>query len=399
LTAKPASLARAFIALCLASLCWAFSFGLGAPLASVWLAHAGYGEDVIGWNTGVYYGGIALTAALVPWMMRRWGRSCPVLGMVASGVTVALFPWGGSLPGLFLLRLLNGVAGAMSLIPMETLVNQRAAPEQRSRDFGFYAFSVALGMALGTLVGMFMETDAPRLAFVLGGLAGVLAGVVVLRWLPWTTLPVEQRLARVPQPIGRTFLSWGSAWAQGYLEGGMVGLLPVYLLNFGWTSDGVGFLMGGVMVGVIASQVPLAWLADRLGRTVVLAGCYAVTLAALGALPFCRETGWLTAALFAAGACSGAFYPLGLAVLGERVPSVALPRASACFLAINCVGSVSGPVLTGEAMRWFGMRAMFPAGFAAVALVVAVWLIVWGRERVRGEQQTVETAGERREAA
>jgi MFS family permease len=398
LTTHPANPTRALVTLCLASLCWAFSFGLGAPLASVWLAHAGHGETIIGLNTGVYYGGIALTAGLVPWMMRRWGRGCPVLGMAASGVTVALFPWGGSLTGWFLLRLLNGVAGAMSLIPMETLVNHRAAPEQRSRDFGFYAFSVALGMALGTLAGMLLETDAPRLAFVLGGLAGVLAGVIVLRWLPWTPLPAEEHLAKVALPVRRTFLSWGSAWAQGYLEGGMVALLPVFLLDFGLTPDGVGWLMSGVMVGVITSQVPIAWLADRLGRTEALVGCYAVTLAALGVLPFCRETAWLAAALFAAGACSGAFYPLGLAVLGARVPSRGLPRASAWYLAINCAGSLSGPVVTGVAMDLFGMRAMFPAGFAAVALVVAVWVVLSGRAVGRGERQAGEIR-ERREAA
>jgi MFS family permease len=398
LTTSPASPARALIVLCLASLCWAFSFGLGAPLASVWLAHAGHSDTIIGLNTGVYYGGIALAATLVPWMMRRWGRGCPVVGMVASGVTVALFPWGGGLSGWFLLRLLNGVAGAMSLIPMETLVNHRAAPEQRSRDFGFYAFSVALGMALGTLTGMLLETEAPRLAFVLGGVAAILAGFIVFSWLPWTPLPVDQQLAKVPLPVERTFLSWGSAWAQGYLEGGMVALLPVFLLNFGLTPDGVGWLMSGVMVGVITSQVPIAWLADRLGRTAVLAGCYAVTLAALGVLPFCRETAGLAVALFAAGACSGAFYPLGLAVLGERIPAVGLPQASAWYLAINCLGSLSGPIVTGVAMDVFGMRAMFPAGIAAVALVMAIWLVLWGRARLCGERQAGETQ-ERREAA
>ena len=57
--------------LCLASLCWAFGFGVGAPLASLWLQDAGHSNTVIGWNTGVYYVGIALAAVATPWMMRR----------------------------------------------------------------------------------------------------------------------------------------------------------------------------------------------------------------------------------------------------------------------------------------------------------------------------------------
>src|SRR5262249_4628378 len=74
--------------------------------------------------------------------------------------------------------------------------------------------------------------------------------------------------------------------------------------------------------------------------------------------------------LFAVGACSGAFYPLGLSVLGERIPPAGLARANAWFLAINCVGSMTGPVMAGRMMDWFGERAMFLAGAAAVVLVL-----------------------------
>src|SRR5207253_11461360 len=80
--------------------------------------------------------------------------------------------------------------------------------------------------------------------------------------------------------------------------------------------------------------------------------------------------------LFLAGACSGAFYPLGLAILGERLPRLAIPRASACFLAINCIGSVVGPVLTGRTMELLGNPAIFLSGLAAVLLVVVIWAFI-----------------------
>src|SRR5689334_9473855 len=121
MASTPVAPARTLAVLCLASAGWGFGFGLGAPLASLWLKDAGGTKTVIGLNTAVYYLGIAVAAGAVPGMMRRWGKGCPVFGMVFSGLTVAAFPWGGSLTGWFLLRLLNGFAGAMSLIPMETL--------------------------------------------------------------------------------------------------------------------------------------------------------------------------------------------------------------------------------------------------------------------------------------
>ena len=111
----------------------------------MWLSDAGHSDGVVGLNTGVYYLGIALTAIAVPWLMRRMGRSCPALGFVLSGATVILFPWGASLFGWFVLRLLNGIGGAMSLIPLETYVNRHSPAEQRSRNFGLYAVAIAAG--------------------------------------------------------------------------------------------------------------------------------------------------------------------------------------------------------------------------------------------------------------
>jgi MFS family permease len=363
--------------LCLAAVCWAFSFGLSAELAPVWLQAHGYSFTTIGLNTSLYYLGIALAAVLVPRMMRRWGDGCVVAGMLASGVTVAAFPWGGGLAGWHLLRLLNGFAAAMSLIPVETLVNHNAAPDKRARDFGFYAFSIALGMALGNLVGMHMVPSAPRLAFLQGGLLGLAAGVILLGWLPHCPVKQEERHERTPLAFRRNFLSYGSAWSQGFLEGGMVALLPVYLmLALRLSSGEAGWLIGGVMLGVIGFQVPVAWLADRLGRTNVLLGCYAVSALGMAVGPFCFSAWTLTPWLFLVGACSGAFYPLGLATLGERTPPAGLARANAWYLAINCVGSLIGPTCTGRIMDWFGPRAMFAAGEFAVVVVVAAWVVL-----------------------
>jgi MFS family permease len=380
---------RRLVVLCLSSALWAFSFGLGTPLASLWLedaAHAGTMpglepvavalglNKVIGLNTSIYYLGIALASALVPGLMRRRGRGCPAAGMVVSGLTTAALPWSGPLAVWLGLRFLTGVAGALSLIPVETFVNRHSALEQRGRNFGFYAFAVALGWALGNLVGLQLYDHAPRQAFMLGGLAAVLAGIN-LRLLAWPPEPETVRRDGQAVPLRRNVLSFGSAWCQGFLEGGMVTFLAVYLLKFlemGETR--VSWLTSGIMIGVILFQVPVAWLADRLGRAPVLVACYGATAAGLTILPFCdAASNWLTPALFLVGACSGAFYPLGLAILGERLPEARLARAGAWYLAINCCGSLVGPVVTGAVMDTVGKPAMFLAGEAAVVGVLAVW--------------------------
>jgi MFS family permease len=377
---------RNLILICVGVAGWSFGFGLGAPLASLWLRDSGSPDSVIGLNTGVYFLGIAIAAGYVPRLIRRWRIGCPVLGMTISGITVAAFPWAVTATGFFALRALNGIAGAMSLIPLESRVNRDAAPQERARNFGFYAISVALGWALGNLIGLQMYPTYPRAAFLLGGLVSVSAGLFLLAQLPWPAEPAEgyQRSGRIP--MRPNFLSFGSAWGQGFLEGGMVAFMSVYLLFLGLSENRVSWLTSAIMIGVILFQVPVAWLADRLGRTRVLLACYGATLAGLCFLSFCGDSVWLTVALFLVGACSGAFYPLGLAILGERVSGSQLAGASAWYLGINCCGSLVGPVVTGFAMERFGKASMFSVGAGAVLIVLAAWILLQFLSGRRGKK-------------
>lgn len=364
---------RALRVICAASALWGLNFGAGAPTASLWLHDHGSGDTVIGLNTAVYYLGIALAAPLVPRLMRRLGRRCIVIGMILSGLTVALYPWGGGLAGWFGLRFLNGVAGAMSLIPMETEVNHGAAPEHRSRDFGLYAVSMALGIAAGTGLGLQFFSDVPYLVFALSGVPAIAAGGLIAL-CPGTFEPPAEEGGNCPElAVRRNVLSFGSAWAQGFLEGGMVGHLAVYLLFLGMSEGATSWVVSGIMIGIIVSQVPVAFLADRFGRTGILLACYAATVAALAVMPFCGPSAWLVTALLMAGACSTAFYPLGMTLLGERLPPSALARGNARFLAFNCLGSLTGPAVAGAAMDLFGKPALFISAQVAVLLVLGVW--------------------------
>ncbi len=297
---------RWLVPLCLVSVLWAFSFGVNAPLASLWMQEAGCSDHLIGLNTGTYYLGIALASAGVPWAMRRFGCAALFVGVFASAVTAAAFPWGGGVAGWFFFRALNGAVAALSLIPLETFVNRVSRPDRRATNFGCYAFCIALGMALGNLVALQMAPTQPRLAFLLAGASALVGSIVVMVWRPRFPTDSEEVASREPIRFGRNFLAFGSGWAQGFLEGGMVALLPIYLLSVGLSNNAVSWLMSGLMIGVILAQAPLAWLADRFGRAAVLAGCNAVALAGVACLMWTGNTVWLAFWLFAVGACSGA---------------------------------------------------------------------------------------------
>ena len=373
MAAPPPASRRLLVVLCVASAGWAFSFGLSVPLAALWLEQHGCSQKVIGLNSSAYYLGVAATSLVLPGLMRRSGGGCVVAGMVIDGVATALFPFGLALPGWLGLRLLAGAATALSLIPMETLVNQHAPPDQRAADFGVYAFCVALGIGLGALVGVPLYPLAPRLAFALGGVAALASAALVWWGLPPERV-AEEAAPAAPPSFAANCLSYGTAWAQGAIEAGMFTFLSGYLLALGYSEGGVSGLLGVLFAGVIVFQIPLARLADRLGRTRMLLGCHAVVLVGVALLPGLTGPLGLGATLFVVGAGCAALYPLGLAVLGERVPPAAMGRANAWYLASNCAGSLSGPVLAGAAMDVFGRRALFAAAATAVIAVAGLWL-------------------------
>jgi MFS family permease len=365
---------RTLLIISLASAAWAFSFGLSVPLGALWLHDSGYSATVVGLNTSIYYLGVVGASLLLPWLMQRGGRGVAIAGMLIDAATVALFPWAGGCLAWFLLRLCSGVSTAMCLIPMETRVNHNAPPESRARDFGIYALSVALGIGLGPLVGLPLYPVAPTFAFLLGGGVAALGGAL-LWWCHTEDLTPEEAHQDAPLRPTEHLFSLGTAWVQGFLEGGTLTFLTGYLLGLGYTEKAASGLLGVLFLGVVLFQLPGAMLADRLGRTTVVLACQLLTLAGLVVLPLCVSTTALATWLFVVGACCAALYPLGLALLGERVPPAALARANAWYLACNCAGSLLGPWAMGEAIDCLGSRGLFVAGAAAMLLALATWAL------------------------
>lgn len=364
---------RTLALICAVNACWAFSYGLETPLASLWLQDHSLNDSLIGLNAATYYFGMLLAAGTVPLLMRRSARACAFAGLLLSGFTVSLFPWGGGLAGWFVLRCLTGVAGALSLVPMETLVNQNSPDGRRGQDFGFYAVAIAVGMALGAWVGLQLYPILGGFTFAVGGIVSAIAGIITWFGLRW---PVPAAVAGAPTSLNwrRHLFSFGTAWGQGFLEGGLSAFLPLYLLAIGYSEGAVGALIGGTMLGVILFQVPAGWLADRISVTGVLAAGYGAVTIGLSCLPYCASPLSLALVLFMVGACVGAFYPLGLARIGNGMSRAALPQANAWYLAINCVGSLTGPVIAGVCMDLLGKAALFGAALIAVALVLLAWL-------------------------
>ena len=367
--------ARSLLLICWTSGCWAFSFGLGTQVVSHWLQAQGASDTVIGLNHSFYYFGMAIGSFAAPWLTRRLELGgCARLGMIASGITLALFPWSDGVYVSCLLRFLNGWAAAMSVIPLETIVSRDSAVEEKTRNFGYYGAAMVLGGAVGMSISLHLYEAGVVFAFFLGGVVPAITGFILRPGMATPSDPAVTPSLRVPLGLLSNFLSYGTAWCQGFLEGLMISFLSLYLEAVGYTKPVAGMFVGLATIGAILLVVPISWLGDRCGKTQVLLGCYGMTALGLLVIPWFTDAIGLGSVLFVFGGCAGAMYPLGLSLLTDRMPESGLARAYAWYLAIECVGSLVGAAAVGKARDLWGETAMFPVGLSAVVLVIATWI-------------------------
>lgn len=375
---------RTMAAVCAAVALWAVSFGVGSQATSHGLRADGASDTVIGLAHAAYYLGVALASVVTPALTARFGVAASSLGMAVTAAALVAFPWAAGEAGWLVCRGVAGAGCAWALIPLETLISRRVSAERRSEAFGYFALATTLAGALGIALGL-EACDANGLfgawlgnadaAFRLGAVFPACGAGVAWLTLGHEPLTCDDDAVAPPTTLdaGRV-LSFGTAWGQGFLEAGLIAFLSLHLAGLGLTEATVGRLMGAAMAGVVACQAPMGWLGDRLGRQRTLLACYAVTIAGLVALPHIAPLAAMGLTLFVVGACSGAMYPLGMALLGDlRGP--ALARAYATYLAMECVGSLMGAAIMGRVRDLWGGDAMFVVGAAALAGVVTLWAV------------------------
>jgi MFS family permease len=370
------------LVICLAGACWSFSFGVATQLGSHWLKDQGASDGIIGLNHATYYFGLTLGSLLSSRWIRQWNIRWAIMGLAGCAVSLALFPWSGGLVGWFGWRLVNGLASSLSLLPLETFVSQGSAQRERSWNFGLFNVCLTVGGAVGMAIGLNKLVYAPgsMLPFYLGSIAAI-GGALILGLGQAPVFSPREEETRESRAVSLdwkgNFLCFGTSWIQGFLEGGMVAFTALYLeRSLGMSEDLAGLLMGVGLIGVIMVQVPVGWIADRCGRLPVLLVAYAVLIAGLSWLPWCRSPASVGFWLCSLGAATGALYPLGMSLLGDRVPPGLLVRAYSTYLALDCIGSQVGAAAMGEARERWGESAMFSAGLAAVGLVLGASLLL-----------------------
>jgi MFS family permease len=355
---------------------YAISQGLTYPLLSLILAGQGHSPSMIGLSAAMTPIGFICCAPFVPGITRRLGPSTTVLISAAGGAaTLALIGLTRDIVPWFPLRFLLGVMVLPLYIVSEVWIIELTPNAMRGRVLGIYTSVISAGFALGPFTLVAVGTE---------GLAPFMVGVAAFTGCGCCLLAFRHRLPAIDhggvQGSIRSFLPLApvllfAVFTTAALEQASLSLLPVYGLRHGIGEAEVSALIGVLIAGNIALQIPFGLAAERWPVRRVLAACAAAT--ALGAflIPVLIETPLIWPLMFVWGATSFGIYTLALVSLGARFSGSLLVAGNAAFAIMWGIGGIAGPSTTGAAMDAFGVEGLpVTLGLVCLALALAALL-------------------------
>jgi len=374
---------RNLIAACAAVCVFAFSLGEIFPLLSLSMKADGVSPKVIGVNTAMAPIGILVAGLFIPKLSHAFGAKRVALFMAfATGGIFLLYPALDWLPAWFVLRFTQGVTVATLFALSEAWVLSNATGKWRGLVVGAYATCISATFGVGAAVIGWVGIEG-YLPFAIG------AAVLCLAALPMSLLTAEASAADYDHVPMLAFLPkapmlMGAIFVHAIFDGGMLGFLSVYGRDNGM-SDGVGAaLITALSFGNVFFQIPIGWIADKIGKNRMMIVCFVLTIVGLIALPFSITSFWVWPLMLFLGASGFGIYTIGLAQLGDRFKGADLIAGTSAFSTAWGFGALTGSVVCGLAMDQFG-----PNGFPIVLLLIFVgYLIV--RMVTRGKLRTAE---------
>jgi DHA1 family solute carrier family 18 vesicular amine transporter 1/2 len=328
---------------------------------------------------GLLFGsfGVALLTMSMPMgaVSDRLGRKGPMIGALAllAGATL-LFAYAQSLPMLFVARMLQGAADAITWVVGFALIADLYGEDERGRAMGLAMGGSTLGFIIGPLVGGWLyELGGIRLPFL------VVAGLAALDLVVFASVtPSTTRTAAAPTPMMQVLRVRAIAVCAVIVAIGAAGaamlepVLPLMLearAHLGPAA--IGTLFGAAALAASAMHPLYGRLSDRWsGGRLMIAGLvgFALMLPVLNAV-----TGFRSAALVMVPLWMvfGMFITPSLTYFAQLASQAGVRAYGVVYGVYNvawAVGLMSGPALGGFLFQHIG--------FTALTLVWSVSLLV-----------------------
>ncbi|MDY0117715.1 MAG: MFS transporter [Sulfurimonadaceae bacterium] len=357
----------------------AIGYGLTITFIGVHLKEQGTSEIAIGIiNASFFFGGM-LASTFSQKIISNVGHirsfavfaSLMIITFLAQALYFNEFFWA-------YMRFTSGFSYYALLIILESWLNEKSPERHRGKILAVYSIIFYLSMAIGQFILSF-DIQNSTIIFIIGAML-VLVSIIFIS-MTKVKEPKLQPFERysLPRIFSIAPLALLGGFTGGFLFGGFMTMIPVYILDKFTSVEVVSYFMGSAVLGAMLSQWPIGILSDHFGRKLLLgfAGFFVALIAAVFIL--FNPSGvflYILAALLGMGIFC--IYPLALArandVLDEHKDIIEISRA---LLFIYGFGSFVAPLVLS-----FG-RSALPEFIFSSFFILGLFLAIFAATRPR----------------
>lgn len=273
-------------------------------------------------------------------------------------------------------RAVAGFAIAGAYLIIESWLNERVTNENRGALFSVYMITSLVGSIGGQYLVPLGDPSTTQL-FIVCGLIFSLAIFPTALSTAQSPAPIAQAKFDLMRLYRRSPVAFIGSLLSGALSGTWGSLGGVYTQNIGMTTGQGATLLAAVLAGGAIAQMPIGRLSDRMDRRLVMvgaglfgvAGCAIMTVFSTGQI-------W---ALYSAGFIVGMVlypvYALNVAHANDLAEPDEYVTISSAIMILYGLGTVSGPLMGGMLMEWWGSNGLlwFLASSFALYAAYAGW--------------------------
>jgi MFS family permease len=331
----------------------------------------------IGILGSAYFVGFTAGCLAGQMLIARSGHIRAFLALVSVASTVALmhaifvdpFIW-------WVLRAIMGFCFAALFVIIESWLNDQSDNTNRGTVFSIYTIINLTVITIGQLM---LTLGDPR-AFPLFALASILislSGVPVAISRARSPVPPPVVLPRLLRLYRTAPVGFVGCFVFGATTGAFWAFGPVFAMESGLNTWGIGFFMCATFLGGAAGQWPLGRISDGMDRRIViLVSCAVAMVAGLALSQLYPDTATTLASLgFVYGAFAFPLYALSVAHANDYTDGADFVETSSGLLLAFGMGAVAGPMLATFAIEKGGHSALFL--FTAGVHLLTAFFVVW----------------------
>ncbi|MBT5954141.1 MFS transporter [bacterium] len=341
---------------------------MNVVLFPAYLIHHGISESLIGFSFSVELIASMVISFYVPHLTKKFKVTNTLITMTSLyALFIVLLPFYINFITWLALIFFLGINlfGAMTI--SNSLYNQFLSNQKRAWYLSVMTIAICTGLSIGPLIAGGLDPLHYK-SFFISGFFALLSTVPPFILLKNKYKIPEHRHVKILYFIKKEPIVFMAKFTQEFIVSSIFTLTVVYLIQNGHTLKQAGLALSIFAASAIVDLI-IGYLADRYNKYKL------VSIGVTGTL-FCITLLFLQAhnlrvilpIFFGLGICAGLMHISLSSLLNNQFPKTSLISANAALLLVGSSGGITGALLIGITMQYFG-KSGFPIMIMGICLI------------------------------